>query len=212
MEMWTAWLGVVLGAASLAWQAWTRSLDGSRVRVEILTAYASWDSSPQVVMNKQGQLDPSWSRGMVGEGRAIPTLTVRVRVRGRAAATVEGIALKLPSGQMISLARSGLIPPPLNGPEFPHRIEAGSAAAWPIDPVGLLHWFADKEHAKTAGKGDARAVAFLADGRRVASRLTVQVGGTLRRTTVREHLRPRRLLARAKQVIARERGREAEAP
>jgi hypothetical protein len=55
-------------------------------------------------------------------------------------------------------------------------------AAWPVDSLQLLQWFADKDKAKSAGKGRGRAVVMLADGRRVTSRSGVQIGGSLRPT------------------------------
>jgi hypothetical protein len=165
------WVGVVLAGVSLAWQVTERLLDSSRVRVEILTAYAGNDVPP-AVLNEKGQFDSEWTWGLVTSGRAIPAQVIRVRVRGRLAVTVEAIGLQMPSGETLLLSPPS-IPELPSGPEFPHRIESGSSSAWPVDSMRLLTWVAGPARYV---RGPVRAVALLGNGHRATSKPGMQIG------------------------------------
>jgi hypothetical protein len=115
-------VGLVLAAASVAWQFATFTLTGSRVKAKILRgaigrgglvtiAPAKWTASYAAVMASQG-----FSQDVVA---------VAVRNVGRSPATVQRVTVCLEAGASLSLIQTV--------PSLPFRLEAESSASWWVD-------------------------------------------------------------------------------
>jgi hypothetical protein len=98
MDMWAVLIGAAPGVAALVWRGTQRILDGCRVRVEIVTAYAGNDLPPSVI-NDKGQFNPTWAWDLVTSRQAVPVSVVRVQVRGRLAVSIESIGAATADGR-----------------------------------------------------------------------------------------------------------------
>lgn len=120
-------LGIVLAGASLAWQAASFMLAGSRVRVKLRRGALRRGASGGLA-RLAGPLDPSESdyEMMRQQGFTDDVLIAEVRNVGRMAVSVESVSLDAEDGW--GFAHPG---DPEN-PALPHRLEAGSRQSWHV--------------------------------------------------------------------------------
>jgi hypothetical protein len=125
----TAIVGVALGVASLAWQAATFVLSGSRVKVTLRRGALSPDGSAKV----SGPLNPTEDAlaSMRAQGFTRDVLIIDARNIGRMPVSVERAAADSKTGWGFEWPgdRSNLA--------FPHRLEPGAKASWHI-PMEFL--------------------------------------------------------------------------
>jgi hypothetical protein len=114
-------LGVVLALLSLAWQAATFYLSGSRVSVEIRSGVRSATAAATI----PGTAPVTHLEQMRSQGLEQAVLGVRVHNSGRSPTSVVSIDLLLPKGA--SYSQMGFDPP------LPFRLEAESEETWHID-------------------------------------------------------------------------------
>jgi hypothetical protein len=115
-------VGAVLGAASLAWQAATFALSGSRVRVRMHRGAISSDGSRRISAPLEVS-DDTWA-AMQAQGFTRDVLIVEARNVGRMPVSVERTAIAADSGFGFEWAGD-----PTN-PALPHRLEPGAKASW----------------------------------------------------------------------------------
>ena len=109
-------LGLVLSMVSLAWQAATYVLSGSRVRAELMHGAGNAD----VVVSGP----PGWKR-VAAHGLDEEVIGIEVRNVGRMAASIDSVHAALPRGTKTTMLQS------IVGPPLPHR----------LDPQGVASWF-----------------------------------------------------------------------
>lgn len=120
-------VGIVLAGASLAWQAASFVLSGSRVRVNLRRG-ALRRGGPGGLARLAGPLNPSESdyEMMREQGFTDDVFIVEVRNVGRMAVSVESVSLDTEGGW--GFAHPG---DPEN-PALPHRLEPGSKESWHV--------------------------------------------------------------------------------
>ena len=150
-------LGVVLGAASLGWQAATYFLTGGRIKTTLKVGALSGAALVSLPANK---VTPDALQQMASQaGR--PVIAVEVRNVGRLPVTVARWSIKSSLGiSFVPMADS-------IGPALEHRLDIGESATWAVD---LMNAFTLAESSlEVLGKGEKwtriTGVVELADGR-----------------------------------------------
>lgn len=114
-------LGLVFALASLAWQAWTFRLSGSRVRVEIARGLKSTTHALTMPRDATSQQIES----MRAQGFTNPVLAVTVKNSGRGETSVASVDVQLPGGGAVSES--------LHEPPLPFRLPGESEQTWYFD-------------------------------------------------------------------------------
>ena len=112
-------VGLALAAASLAWQAATFALTGSRVKAEILHGALGRGG---LVTSPPDKWTPNSRAVLASQGFSQEVVAVEVRNVGRMPATVQKVTAYLDNGV-------GLVQEQSNKP-LPCRLEAGSSEKW----------------------------------------------------------------------------------
>lgn len=171
-------LGVVLGTASLTWQAATYALSGGRAKVELRVGAMHAAGSGMVTANPRN-LSEGWATLHAEQGYTHPVIGVRVRNPGRMPVTIErwSIVCFAPTSSRRSLlgkVEDELRPRELMelqalgesiGPPLPHRLDAGTSEMWAMDAQNIAAFASGQ---KEAFKLRAVAIAGrieLGDGR-----------------------------------------------
>jgi hypothetical protein len=155
-------VGLALAAASLAWQAATFALTGSRVRADILRGVIG-----------RGVLvtypPDTWAPGSLAqhaaEGMPQEVVAVEVRNVGRMPASVQKITAYLENG--VSLT------PLQTDPPLPYPLEAGSSERWWVDAAQVYAAIA----ASRLTRSDVQIAVALGTGKVVKTKpISVTVG------------------------------------
>jgi hypothetical protein len=111
--------GVILSLAALAWQAFSFSRSGHRVRVEAVMGMVSADPENKIITlpTELGAPQPDWQS--FAEQGFVPVIFATIRNLGRLAVTVHECQWASPNGGSITVAWSD------QGDSFPRRLEAG---------------------------------------------------------------------------------------
>jgi hypothetical protein len=129
MELVIGILGVVLGAASLVWQAATHRLTGGRARLEMFVGVMAGE---RLIAGKPSHWEPEYLGVYADQGYGPKMIGVKVFATGRMPVTiVRWGLLDSVSGFDITGAETveGLIAGSLMGPPLPHTIPAGGPSA-----------------------------------------------------------------------------------
>jgi hypothetical protein len=123
----TAIIAVALAAASLAWQAATFVLSGSRVRVTLRRGAIR--RQPGEVSRVSFPVNPTASaiQTAVAQGFTQEVAVAEVRNRGRLAVSVEKASLESEDGWGYALLQDPENPP------LPHRLEPGALQTWHVE-------------------------------------------------------------------------------
>jgi hypothetical protein len=113
-------VGLALAVASLAWQAATFVLSGSRVRVELLPGATG---RGMLITHTAETWTPANISMLAKQGMTEEVLAVEARNVGRMAATIQKMQAKLANGV-------GLEPTTHPHAPLPFRLEAGSSEKW----------------------------------------------------------------------------------
>jgi hypothetical protein len=116
-------LGVVLALASLAWQAVSFRLTGSRVSVYLRGGMKHMSGVSAVTT--PGPVTPGQIKMLQNQGFTVPVLAVEVKNSGRSPTNIVNIALLFGSGASYS---ETVFDPPL-----PFRLDAESEQTWYFD-------------------------------------------------------------------------------
>ncbi len=153
--------GLVLAVLSLAWQAVTWRLSGSRVQVDMLVGATNGSKDGTVVV------DARWRAGVEqfeDLGMHHRLLAIRIRNTGRAATSLVSYHAALDTGPRI-----GAVGVPAGPPLLPHRLEAESEVLYYLDFDQLLHALAGLHNSEQRPKS-VRMQAVLGSGKTVSSK------------------------------------------
>lgn len=153
-------LGVLLGAASLGWQAATHVLTGGRVKTTLKVG-ALADSGQGMVLTPADRVTPDTLQRAAAQGYSQPIIAVEVRNVGRLAVTVSRWSIKSSHGVSYIPIGESL------GPTLPHRLDAGESATWALDLGAAIQLAKTSTEvlSKNGKPAHIRGVVELADGR-----------------------------------------------
>jgi hypothetical protein len=114
-------------AASLAWQAVTWKLEGSRASAELRVGALHRSPGIRDVITYPARRSWSDVEEAAQHGFTRKALFLTVRSTGRQPVTVERWVVVFPGGQKIHQLRSGL------GPDLPHHLDVGGRGEWAIE-------------------------------------------------------------------------------
>lgn len=160
-------VGVVLAMASLAWQAWSFRIAGSRISATVARGLKRGNA---VVMTSSTDSTGSDVDALTKQGFVSPVVAVRVYNAGRGSTSIVGILLSVGRGSGITDAK---LDPPL-----PFRLEGESEKTWYFDAT-LLQGLAEVwSQADPSGSWNAVYAEVRLGGSRktIVSENTVPVG------------------------------------